>query len=364
MVYKLVIENLKHRPVRTLLSALAIGLGVTMMLTLVGLGEGMMDDQQKRARGVGADVVIRPPGSSVIGLSSAPINEKLLDYVRAQKHVTLATGTVIHGLGGVSTITGVNFDELESMGGGFVFRSGRRFQDEREVIIDEFYAREKKLETGSKLHILNGDWRVAGVFRGGKLARLMVGKKVLQEATSNTGKVSVIYVKLDDPANTKEVIAALKKDLVDYPIYSMEELVSQFSVSNVPELTTFIGVVVTLSVLFGFLVVFLAMYTAVLERTREIGILKALGADAAYILGILMRETMLLALLGSAMGIAMSYGTRWLIATFIPASMVQAIVYSWWPIASGVTLIGAILGVMYPAVRAARQDALESLSYD
>jgi putative ABC transport system permease protein len=346
LVYKLVIENLKHRPVRTLLSALAIGLGVTMMLTLVGLGEGMMADQQKRARGVGADIVIRPPGSSVIGLSSAPINEKLLDYVRAQKHVTLATGTVIHSLGGVSTITGVDFEELEAMSGGFDFRSGRT------------------LDTGSALHILNGDWRVAGVFRGGKLARLMVGKKVLQEATSNTGKISVIYVKLDNPAHTKEVIAALKKDLVDYPIYSMEELVSQFSVSNVPELTTFIGVVVTLSVLFGFLVVFLAMYTAVLERTREIGILKALGADAMYILGILMRETALLALLGSAMGILMSYGTRWLIATFIPASMVQAIVYSWWPIASGVTLVGAILGVLYPAVRAARQDALESLSYD
>jgi putative ABC transport system permease protein len=89
-----------------------------------------------------------------------------------------------------------------------------------------------------------------------------------------------------------------------------------------------------------------------------------LGAGQNYVLGILLRETVLLAAIGSLMGILMSYGTRWLIATFIPASMTQAIVYQWWPIASAITMGGALLGVLYPALKAARQDALESLSYD
>jgi putative ABC transport system permease protein len=144
----------------------------------------------------------------------------------------------------------------------------------------------------------------------------------------------------------------------------MADLVSQFAVNNVPELRMFIRLVAGLSVMFGFLIVFLSMYTAILERTREIGILKALGASSSYILGILIRETLFLALLGSAVGIGMSYGTRWLISVFIPASFPQAIVYAWWPIAAGVTIGGALLGVLYPAMKAARQDALESLSYD
>jgi putative ABC transport system permease protein len=241
---------------------------------------------------------------------------------------------------------------------------GRPFRQSQEAIIDEFYAREKNLHAGSVVKILNRDWLVSGVFRGGKLTRMMLPKEILQDVTANTGKVSVIYVKLDDPSKTAEVIANFKQTLTDYPIYSMDELASQFSVNSLPELKAFIGVVVTLSVLFGFLVVFLAMYTAILERTREIGILKALGAGQNYVLGILLRETILLAAIGSVMGIALSYGTRWLIATFIPASMTQAIVYGWWPIASGVTLGGALLGVLYPAIKAARQDALESLSYD
>jgi putative ABC transport system permease protein len=364
LVYKLVWENLKHRPVRTLLSSLAIGLGVTMMLTLVGVGEGMLRDGESRNRGVGADIIIRPSGSSVIGIAPPNINEGVVNWAKEQPHVTQATGVVIYPLGGVSTVHGVDFEELSRMTSGFTFLQGGPFNDRQEAIVDEFYAREKKLRAGSVINILNRDWRVSGVFRGGKLTRMMVPKKFLQEVTANSGKVSVIYLKLDDPQYTSEVIVNLKKTLTDYPIYSMDELASQFSVNSIPELKTFIRVVITISVLFGFLVVFLAMYTAILERTREIGILKALGAGQNYVLGILLRETILLAVIGSVMGICMSYVTRWLIATFIPASMTQAIVYEWWPIAALITLGGALLGVMYPAIKAARQDALESLSYD
>ncbi len=364
MVYQLVWENLKHRPVRTLLSSLAIGLGVTMMLTLVGVGEGMLRDQESRTRGVGADIIIRPSGSSAIGITPPSINEKLVAWAAGQPHVRQATGVVVQPLGGVSTVHGVDFQELSAMSGGFQFLEGRAFGHAQEAIIDEFYAKEKKLKVGSVMKLLNRDWNVVGVFRSGKLTRMMLPKDVLQDLTSTSGKVSVIYVKLDDPKHTGEVIAEFKKVLSDYPIYSMDELASQFSVNSLPELKAFIGVVMTLSVLFGFLVVFLAMYTAILERTREIGILKALGAGQGYVLGILLRETFLMAVIGSMLGIAMSYGTRWLIATFIPASMTQAIVYEWWPIASGITLGGALLGVLYPAIKAARQDALESLSYD
>lgn len=347
-----------------MLSSLAIGLGVTMMLTLVGVGEGMLRDQEARTRGVGADVIIRPSGSSAIGITPPNINEKLVGWAAEQPYVAQATGVVIYPLGGVSTVHGVDFDELAKMSNGFSFMEGRPFKQAQEAIIDEYYAKEKHLHAGSVIDILNRNWTVSGVFRGGKLTRMMLPKTVLQDVTANTGKVSVIYVKLTDPARTSEVIANLKKTLPDNPIYSMDELASQFSVNSLPELKAFIGVVMTLSVLFGFLVVFLAMYTAILERTREIGILKALGAGQSYVLGILLRETILLAVIGSLIGIGLSYLTRWLIATFIPASMTQAIVYSWWPIASGITLGGALLGVLYPAIKAARQDALESLSYD
>jgi putative ABC transport system permease protein len=193
---------------------------------------------------------------------------------------------------------------------------------------------------------------------------MVIPLRTLQELTGNTGKLSQIFVKLRDPSQVKSVVESLKAKLPGYQIYSIEEFTSLFSVENVPALRAFINVVVGLSVVVGFLVVFLSMYTAVLERTREIGVMKALGASPVYILNILFRETALLAVIGSACGIVFTYGTRWAIMTFVPASLTQVIVPHWWPVASAIAVVGAVFGTVYPALKAARQDAIEALAYE
>ena len=122
--------------------------------------------------------------------------------------------------------------------------------------------------------------------------------------------MSVIYVKVDQPANIPSVKADLSDLLEDYKVYTMEELISAMSIDNVSLVKGFINVVIGIAVVVGFLVVLLTMYTAVLERTREIGILKALGASPGYILGILMREVDPAGVCGSVAGIVMTYGTQ------------------------------------------------------
>ncbi len=364
MLNKLVIENLKHRPVRTILSVAAIGLEVTMMLTVVGLSRGMLEDSQRRARGAGADIWIRPPGSAAIGLSSAPMSEKILEFFRRQPHVAIATGAVTHPIGGISTVTGLDFDEFSRMCGGFTFLEGHPFDGPDQIIVDERYARQNKVHAGDTIRLLNRPWNVVGVVEPGKLARLIVPLKELQELTGNTGKLTQAFLKLDDPDNTDQVIASLKSQLPDYQIYSIDEFTSLFSVQNIPGLKAFIGVIVGLSVVVGFLVVFLSLYTAVLERTREIGILKSLGASRGYILSVLMRETALLAVVGTIAGIVFTYGARAVIMNLVPASLTQKMVPDWWPIAGLIALTGAVLGAAYPGWKAVNQDAIEALSYE
>src|SRR6202042_358876 len=90
LLTKLTFANLAHRPIRSLLSILAIAVEVTMILTLVGVSYGTLDGTARRTRGVGADIVIRPPGSSVIGLSTAPMTDKLVSAVGQQPGVRMA----------------------------------------------------------------------------------------------------------------------------------------------------------------------------------------------------------------------------------------------------------------------------------
>ncbi len=364
MILKLVLENLKHRPLRTALSVFLIGIPVTLMLTLVGLSQGMLADSARRARGVGADIAVRPPGTSLISLSTAPMSQKLLDKLRTEPHVTIATGTMVHPVAAVTMVTGVDLDEFNKMSGGFKFIGGGPFQGPDDVILDEFYARQRGVKAGGTIEMLNRKWRVSGVAEPGKLARIVLPLATLQDLTGNGGKLSQIFLKVDSPANVETVIASLRAQLEGYPIYSMEEFTSLISVNNLPELRTFIKVMTVVSVIIGFAVVFLSMYTAVLQRTREIGILKSLGASRGYVLLIILIEALLLSVAGSFAGIGLSYGSRWLMMKLIPASLTQAIVPEWWPIAGFIAMTGAALGALYPALSAARQDPIEALAYE
>jgi len=346
-----------------LLSVVAIGVQVTMVLTLVGLSRGMLEDQQRRAKGVGADILVRAPGSSLIGFSTN-MSAKYLDFIQKQPRVRVATPVLVQATGGLNSVTGLDLPSFNALSGGFHYLSGGPFNGPDQMVIDRYYADQFKLKTGDSINVLNRSWKIVGIVEPGMLARQVVPLTVLQDLTANTGKITMIYVKLDDPARTNEVVALLRQKLSGSPIYSMEEYVSMFSVANVPMLREFIAIIIGLGILVGFLVVFLSMYTAVLERTREIGVLKALGASPAYVLNILLRETALLAVFGALLGIALTYGTRWMIMGLVPGSLIQAIVPDWWPIAGALALGGALLGALYPGWKAARQDAIEALAYD
>ncbi len=290
-----------------------------------------------------------------------------MGFVAKQPHVTQAVGVLMVPVQLITMLNGVDIDQFNKMSGGFRFTEGGPPTAPDDLIVDVSYARQNKLHVGDTVKLLNHDWHLSGIMQGGVLGRLVVQLKRLQELTGNAqpARVSEILVKLDNPALTDQEVTRLN-DLLkgNLSAISAREFISQFSVNNIPQLRAFIGVITVLAVVVGFLVVFLSMYTAVVERTREIGILKALGAKPTKILDILVREAILLAVVGCIIGILLSFVAKTAVMSIMPASLQVVSVPDWWPIAAAIALGGALLGAIYPGLKAARQDAIEALAYE
>ena len=265
---------------------------------------------------------------------------------------------------GFDGVTGIDPAAFRRMSGGFTFLEGHTLEKPDDILVDQYYADSAHVHAGDQLKLLNREWNVAGIVEPGKMSHLFVELPVLQDLIGATDKLSIIYLKLDNPDNTAQVVDYLKTKYQGYPIYSMKELISLLSVNNIPVLKTFIDVIIGIGIVIGFAVVSLSMYMAVLQRTREIGILKSLGASKGFVMGLILAEAFLLGLGGTILGIMFSFGTKWIMSVFVPASLPQAIVPIWWPIAGMVAMGAALLGALYPGMLAVRQDPIEALAYE
>ena len=369
MINRLVIENLKHRWVRTLLAALVIGVQVMSILTLIGLSRGLLKESADRAKGSGADIFLFPSKQGMFSLSSGQINQGFIPFLLKQPHITDAVGILSAGLPGqiFTKLNGLDFPAFEKLNGHIPFLAGRPPTGPNDLVVDSAYARQNHLHVGDTVKLLNHNWRLSGIIAGGVLGRLIVPLTTLQQLTGNYNppRLTEILVKLDNSNRTDAEVTALNELLKgDLQVVSTADFVATFNLNNIPALQAFIGVITTIAVVVGFLVVFLSMYTAVVERTREIGILKALGAKPAIILKILVREAVLLAVAGFIFGIILFFFAQACIAVFIPATLAVVNVPEWYPIAGGIAVLGALLGAIYPGLKAARQDAIEALAYE
>ncbi len=364
MIFRLVLENVRHRPIRTMLSMLLIAVPVTLILALKGLSNGCLEDSRKRAAGVGADILIKAPGSTLMTFSTVPLSVKIVDVLGSEPHVVQATGTLVQPIGGFDSISGIDLPAFEKMSGGFVYAEGQGFQGPDDVLVDTWYAEQRKVHAGGKINLLNRDWRVAGVVEPGKLAHVFAPLSSLQDLLSSNGKVSQVFLKLDDRKNADSVAAALRVKYEGYGIWPIAEMQALISVDSIPMLKSFINIVLGIGVVIGFAVVSLSMYMAVLQRTREIGILKSMGAAKSFIMGLILAEAFCLGLGGTFGGILLSFGARAALHAAAPASLPQAIVYSWWPIAGGIAMGAALLGAVYPGLMAVRQDPIEALAHE
>ncbi len=355
--------NIAARPLRSLLSVIAIAIQVVLVLMIVGLTSGVISEWGKRQEGVGADILVQPPNAPIFfAFSSAVMAESLGDQMEALPDVdVVAPAVILNEPKNFIMIYGIDYKRFNALSRGFLYRSGRAFQAPDEVLADDIIAQQKHLKVGDHITLLNHGFVVCGIVAHGKGARFFIPFRTAQEIAGVENRVSMFYVrsKGDTEKARTEILRLNPKNRVR----STSEYVTLMSSSNLPELRPFIRSMVGLGIVISFLVVLLNMHTMVMERTREVGILKALGFSRFDVVRMLLGEMLVLTLLGSGLGIALTFLTQAILKETSPSLMIL-ISRGWIFKAIILAVVGAALGAAYPALRAASYDPVVALAYE
>jgi len=351
------------RPLRSLLSVIAIAIQVILVLMIIGLTSGVISEWGKRVEGVGADILVRPPNSSIFfAFSSAVMQESLGEQVSALSGVDeVAPTVVLTEPKSLVMVYGIDYQRFNALSRGFLFRDGHAFESPDEVIADDIIAQTRHLKVGDQVTLLNHSFTVSGVVAHGKGARFFIPIRTAQEVAGAERRVSMFYVRSKgDTEATRSQIAAV---LPQYSVLSLSEYITLMNSSNLPQLRPFTRTMVALGVVISFIVVLLNMHTLVMERTREIGILKALGFSRFDIVRMLLSETFILTLFGAGLGVGLTFLTR-LVLKQVNPGLTVLISPSWIFAAIVLALVGASAGALYPALRAASYDPVVALAYE
>ncbi|HEX8499056.1 MAG TPA: ABC transporter permease [Pyrinomonadaceae bacterium] len=362
----LVTANVRQRPVRAVVSAAGVALGVCLVMLFTGLARGLSNDLQRRSQNLKADIIFTRSGGTELMSTTANLPVQYAEELLKVEGIAQAIPDIRYvsqgGKGfGFEQVEGVDWNQFAAMNE-MTLVAGRAPEAVDEVVVDEAKARNNNLSVGSEIRLFgNQTYRVTGVYTPEAGPRVKMSLAAMQDALEAPGKCTWIYVRLKEPEQAAEMARRIDEQLPGNKIQLTRDIITNIE-KSIPYLGVFLRTLVGLSALVSGLVVMLAMYTTITERTREIGILKALGASRGYIVGEIEKEAVLISFVGVAAGFAVSFAAGFLIqrAYALPFE------YSWaWGLTAAlIGLLGGALGALYPAVRAANLDAVSALAYE
>lgn len=357
--------NIRQRPLRSAISVVGVALGVTLVMMFTGLTRGLSNESQRRSQNIKAEIIFTRPGSMDLTSSSASLSTEYVDRLRQIEGVDQVTPVILHFFQentgfGLEQIEGVDWNDFSRMNG-IKLVAGHPPQAFDEVIIDETKVK-KHHPLGSDLKLFgNKPYRIVGIYSPESGARVKLSLAGMQDILEVKGKCTYVLVKCKNPNDADVVAKRIEKELPGNKVQFTRDVFVSYE-QNFPGLKVFMRVLVGLAAIVSGLVVMLAMYTTITERTREIGILKAMGASRRYIISEIEREALLISLMGLVVGFIFS------VAAGLAIQKIYGLFFEFggfWTLTAGlIGIAGGAIGALYPAVRAANLDPVEALLHE
>ncbi len=317
----MVFKNLLRRKVRTLLTILGIGIGVAAIIGLGALADGLQLGYGAMLGGSKADLVISQPNSFDISYSS--VDESIYTELAAMPEISAISGM----LQGWSQTEGEPFffvfgypvdsfvlDRFQIIDGAGLDEPAGRGLRGKPVLLGSAAAEMLNKSPGDIIYLTNSAFRVVGIYETGDAFEDSAAVLALPDAQELVGKprqVSVYYVQLKDPALRERFVSRAERKWPDYLISGIDEFAKEQSMTDM--LRGYVWAIGGLAIIIGGVGMMNSQLMAVFERTREIGVLRAVGWSGRRVLWMMLGETLLVSLGGGHPG-----GDHWLAAALCP----------------------------------------------
>lgn len=364
----LVFSNMLHRPARTLVSVVGIGVGILLIVFTIGLANGSLRERAQRESNIGAEIMFRASGS--IGLSGSdslrlPVSmiaevEKV-DGVASVIPIAQNSVPASDGITGSRFVDGVPFEQYANVAGLQVMQGRTMVDGKDELMADLVWLERRKMKVGDKFNIYDRDFTVVGTYEPSAGAMIKIPLSTMQEHLGADGKASAFLIKIKQGFTPREVGDSLNARFPENQIILTSEL-EELYMQGLPALNVFLDVVVGVAGAISALIILLTMYTTVTERTRQIGVLKSLGMSNISIGWTIVQEALLISIGGVIFGVLATFLLKFALGKWttltvtIDPQLIGLIVL--------IGIASSIVGALYPGIRAARLDAVEALNYD
>jgi len=368
----MILKNLFRRKGRTILTLVGISIGVAAIVALGAMAEGMRAGYTAMARGSQADLVLTQKGAMDITLGG--VEETVAEQLRAWPEVADADGML---MGNVQAEASPYFFIFGYDPGGFAIAHFRIIEGQglteargvrgKPLILGRGAAQSMGKKVGDTLRVTGGTFRVVGIYETGDAFEeggAVIPLKEAQALLLQPHRVSLLYIRLRDPADEPRLRARVERHLSDLTLSTTSEFADRQQVVEIME--GFALSIAGLAVVIGGVGMTNTLFMSVFERTREIGLLRAVGWRRGRVLRLILGESLVLSALGGLTGIALGTlavfslrGSLGFLGTlgagFSPELFVRALVT--------VGVLG-VVGGAYPAWWASRLVPLEALRYE
>ncbi len=362
------VQSLWQRTARTLLTLSAIGITVGSIMALEGVIRSMADAMGQIATGSKAEIMVRQRDAAASNLSS--LDEQIATKIKVipgVKYVSrmILTSITLPEAGGLFMLQG--YSPTEAAIQRFQPVEGTTVSGNRQVMLGRIMAESLNRSVGDTLVLSGKRFKVVGIFETGVSWEEMGGVVSLRDAQDIVGKphqVTMLAVNVENKSRSEELT-----DLINSRFPSIQANLNADFLEQLPEMQytdLLMNAITILAVFVGGVAVLNTMLMAVIERTREIGILRALGWRQVRILRMILSEALLLGILGGIFGIGVAFGITYLMSSLPGIGQALNPIWSLDIFVRG-ALIAILLGVvggLLPALRATRLQPTEALRYE